>query len=316
MKMEKMRRRKKNCELRNNIILPILFIIIVITGITLFSIFFDEIKAFADDYISFLETDTVLAIFVFWVIYACSTPFWIPSTFFIIFGTYTYSQRFGLLLGFIIFTVIDFVWIMIGVVLAFLNGRYLFRKWVQRWIESKPKLKALSLALTHNAKKLVFLLRASNITPYDPLNYTWSITNMKIIDYIIGNIGVVICDAPTIYFLSSISDLSNVNNSSDALGDWYYVILSISIVITIIVVIAVFYYTRRELKKTLSQIEAKTKWSDIENKEEEKEESKKEDEESKKENVPNQTNQSSIQGRMPRSQSLKIWPTPANEVAA
>lgn len=57
------------------IILPVVFIVLVIAGIILFSVFFNEIKSFTDDYISFLETDTGLAIFVFFVIYSCSTPF-------------------------------------------------------------------------------------------------------------------------------------------------------------------------------------------------------------------------------------------------
>lgn len=137
---------------------------------------------------------------------------------------------------------------------------------------------------------------------------------MSIFDYMIGNLGIVICDAPTIYFYSSISDISNVGNSSDVLGDWYYVILSASIAVTIIVVIAVFFYTRRELKKTLSQIEAKSKWWELEKEEDDEREEVKEQQNN--ENVPNQTSHSSVRGKLPLSQSQKIWPVLEQEQAA
>ena len=198
-----------------------------------------------------------LGIILFMIAYSSSTPFWIPSTFFILIGSFVFGRAFGLLYGFIIFTFVDYIWEMIGVVLAFLNGRYLFRKWVQSWIQSRPKLLAISEALTHNAKKLVFLLRASNLTPYDALNYTWGITNMKLWDYIIGNLSIIICDAPYIYVWVSITDISNVSNSVEGLGDWYYVLLSISIVITLCVVIAVVFYSRKEFKKTMLEIQRK-----------------------------------------------------------
>ena len=186
----------------------------------------------------------------FMIIYIICTPLWIPSTFFILIGSFVFGRAFGLLYGFIIFTIVDYIWEMIGVVLAFLNGRYLFKKWVQSWILSRPKLLAISEALTHNAKKLIFLLRSSNLTPYDALNYTWGVTNMKLIDYIIGNTSIIICDAPYIYVWVSITDISNVDNATEGLGDWYYVLLSIGITITILVVIAVIIYSRREFNRT------------------------------------------------------------------
>lgn len=147
---------------------------------------------------------------------------------------------------------------------------------------------------------------------------------MSIIDYAVGNLGIVICDAPTIYFYSSISDISNVGNSTDVLGDWYYVILSVSITVTILVVIAVFYYTRRELKKTLSQIEAKSKWLDPQKDESEEEgvgegENNNNEEEHVEErdieNTPNQPSQSDTQGKSPNTQTPKVQPVSGEVVA-
>ena len=191
-----------------------IFIILATTGVILVTVFFDEIKGYADEYSDFMKTDPELAVFFFMIAFTSSTPFCIPATFFILLGSFIFGRTFGFLYGFIIFTLVDYICQMVGVFLAFLNGRYLFRKCIQNWIQRKPKLLAISEALTHNAKKLVFLLRLSNLTPYDMLNYLWSITNMSALDYIIGNTSIILCDAPFIYVWVSITDLSNLDNAS------------------------------------------------------------------------------------------------------
>ena len=151
------------------------FIFLAITLLTLFCVFFNVIKDYADDYSDFMKSETELAIFLFMIVFLTSTPFCIPATFFIIIGSFIFGRTFGFLYGFLIFWLVDYICQMIGVYLAFLNGRYLFRKHVQSWIQSRPKLIALSEALTNNAKKLVFLLRISNLTPYDILHNFFSL---------------------------------------------------------------------------------------------------------------------------------------------
>jgi len=59
---------------------------------------------------------------------------------------------------------------MAGSVLAFWNSRYLLKNWVQNWIGNKPKFIGLNLALSHNSRKLVALLRLSPGVPYYILN--------------------------------------------------------------------------------------------------------------------------------------------------
>ena len=53
----------------------------------------------------------------------------------------------------------------------------------------------------------------------------------------------------------SITDLSNLDNASQELGDWYYVLLAAGILIAIIVVVFVTFYTKYELKKIMSKVE-------------------------------------------------------------
>ena len=74
-------------------------------------------------------------------------------------------------------------------------------------------------------------------------------------DYIIGNTSIILSNAPFIYVCASLNDISKVEDSSDNLGVWYYVIIGTSILIVIIVIIVVYYLAKRELRKTLEEIQ-------------------------------------------------------------
>ena len=78
---------------------------------------------------------------------------------------------------------------------------------------------------------------------------------MTSLDYVIGNLGIIISDAPYIYVWASISDISKVNNANQQLGVWYYVIIGISIVIVIIVIIMIYFFAKKELKKTIEKMQ-------------------------------------------------------------
>lgn len=237
-----------------NIILTLIFLSLVITAITLFIIYNSEIKDFADDYARFMKDNPVPAVFMYMFVYIITRPIWIPATIFILFGAYIFGEAFGFLGGFFLFVFVDYISLLVGTFLAFLNGRYLFKNCVQNMIQKRRKLMALSEALSHNAKKLVFLLRLCSLTPYYIFNYVWSVTNMSAKDYFIGNLAIILWDAPYIYVWASLSDISEVEDSSGNLGVWYYVIIVLSISIVIVVIILVYYFAKKELAKTLEKI--------------------------------------------------------------
>ena len=76
---------------------------------------------------------------------------------------------------------------------------------------------------------------------------------MATIDFMIGNIPIIIADVPYIYVWASISDVAQVT-SSNPLGDWYYVLLSFGLLVIIAVVILIYIFAKRELKNTLKKI--------------------------------------------------------------
>lgn len=228
------------------------FLVFVVVIITMYFVFQNEIKSVVDDYVSFMKKNKALGVFLFAIAYTISMPIWIPATLFILFGGYIFGRVFGFLAGFFIFVLVDYVCMEIGWLLAFWNARYLFKNWVQSCIEQRPKLKATSMALSYNAKKMVALLRIWAITPYYIFNYLWGVTTMSTKDYMIGNLVIIICDAPYIYVWASISDISSV--SSNPLGPWYYVLLAIGLLIVIIVIVMTYIYAKRELRKILNKI--------------------------------------------------------------
>ena len=238
-----------------NILGTVVFLALLIAALTLFFVYQSEIKGVANEYVDFMKGNPALAIFLFMLAYIIWMPFCIPPTIFILFGAYIFGNAFGLAIGFVVFVFVDYVCLMVGTYLAFLNGRYLFRNWIQTCISTKPKLLALSEALSHNAKKLVFLLRLCALTPYYIFNYVCSITNMSSLDYLIGNTAIILSDAPYIYVWASLSDLSKVEDSTSNLGVWYYIIIAASIVIVIVVIIIIYFLAKKELKKTIVQIQ-------------------------------------------------------------
>lgn len=240
---------------KRTVITTVIFLAIVATLLTLFFVYNAEIKDLADTYVDFMKESPWFAIPLYMLFFAFLIPFCIPDTVFILFGAYIFGNAFGFLPGFFIFVFVDYICQMTGAFLAFLNGRYLFRRCIQNCIKTRPKVLALSEALSHNAKKLVALLRICTLNPYYIFNYVCSVTNMRAWDYIIGNTTIILCDAPYIYVCASITDLSQVENSSSNLGNWYYVLIGISIVIVIIVIIIVFFLARKELRRTLKKIE-------------------------------------------------------------
>uniref|UniRef100_A0A7S3J0W2 VTT domain-containing protein n=1 Tax=Euplotes harpa TaxID=151035 RepID=A0A7S3J0W2_9SPIT len=141
----------------------------------------------------------------------------------------------------------------VGSLLAFWNGRYLFSSCVQTCIESRPKMKAISQALSFNAKKLVALMRICAITPYFILNNICAVTKMSTVDYIIGNLPIIVADVPYIWVCASISDVSKVTDSNP-LGVWYYVLLAVGLMIILIVIVLIYIFAKKEFNKTMANI--------------------------------------------------------------
>ena len=179
----------------------------------------------------------------------------LPGLWFSVFGSFMFTKLFGTWVGALTFFLLDYFCIMVGCQLAFWNGRYLFRKCVNRSIEGKPKLMAVQNALSYNSKKMVALSRLCYVTPYSVLNYMCAVSNMTSLNYFIGNLFMLPCIVPTIYVGSSISNATEVENTS-SLGFVKWIIMVVAGVILVIVFAGIVWYSRKELKKVLDEQKA------------------------------------------------------------
>lgn len=75
----------------------------------------------------------------------------------------------------------------LGATCAFLVGRYLARGWVARGIEGNAKFKAIDEAVAREGWKIVGLTRLSPVFPFNLLNYAFSLTNVRLRDYVFAS---------------------------------------------------------------------------------------------------------------------------------
>ncbi|MFK8079789.1 MAG: TVP38/TMEM64 family protein [Granulosicoccus sp.] len=83
---------------------------------------------------------------------------------------------------------------------AFLLGRYVAHRRVNRWIENKPRLLALNRAVTEEGWRVVGLMRLSPIIPYGLQNYLFSVTHIGFVPFFLATlIGIMPATALYVY---------------------------------------------------------------------------------------------------------------------
>ena len=75
----------------------------------------------------------------------------------------------------------------LGVTLAFLSSRYLFRGFVEERLGEDPRFRAIDRAVDDRSFVLVLLLRLSPAVPYNVLNYALGATRVRLGPYVAGS---------------------------------------------------------------------------------------------------------------------------------
>jgi uncharacterized membrane protein YdjX (TVP38/TMEM64 family) len=74
----------------------------------------------------------------------------------------------------------------IGGTIAFVLGRTVLRKRVERWAKDKPKFNAMDAAIERNGLMVVILMRLSPIFPFTIVNYVLSMTRVPYWKFALG----------------------------------------------------------------------------------------------------------------------------------
>ncbi|CAI2374213.1 unnamed protein product [Moneuplotes crassus] len=233
----------------NKILIALGFVAIVTVFSVIAIVYKDSILLASSAYISYMRNHKFYCILIYGAAYIVLTPLCVPLLLIMTFGAYSFTQIYGYWLGFLIFVLLDYFCTIVGSLISFWNSRYLFRNCVQGMIQSKPKLRAFSLALSNNSIKMVALLRISHAMPYHLLNYMCGVTTMSSLNFTLGNLSAILGHVPTIYILSSISDITS---GEDPLGPWIFVITAIGVIFMIVII---FKYTKAEIDSTMESVE-------------------------------------------------------------
>jgi uncharacterized membrane protein YdjX (TVP38/TMEM64 family) len=222
----------------------IIFLVIFYKGILL-----DQVNNFTETIQEFPVSTIILYCIIMTILISASVPSAIPQ----VFGSYVFVHAFGFINGFWLMVLVDYISMLIGWVPPFLLARYLLKSWVHSYTSDKPKLYALSMALSKNAKKLVSLMRMCALTPYVVFNIVCGITDMTLMDYWIGNLAIIFWDAPYIYICCSISKITHGVKDTSAGAIIEFIVIIISVVIVLGVAVYVYKIAQFEADRIMEQ---------------------------------------------------------------
>ena len=97
----------------------------------------------------------------------------------------------GALYGIWLGSFLVFVGACIGAEVVFLLGRTFLRQWTQRRLADWPKLQSIQKGISGEGLKLILLTRLSPAFPFSLLNLVYGLSEVNVVDYTIGLIGIL-----------------------------------------------------------------------------------------------------------------------------
>lgn len=163
----------------------------------------------------------------------------------------------GTFFGFSLGLLINFLASMIGGLLAFFIGRYLFKETVSNIIMKNKVTRELESALKEEGFKLSFLVRLSPLIPDEWLNYLLSISPLSTKDFILSNSASIVYSLVYAYYGAI---LGKVVFSRNGLLDVNYtyidwILMIIGVISTIISVIVITNISKNAFEKAISESE-------------------------------------------------------------
>ena len=119
----------------------------------------------------------------FMLLYALSVVALVPASVLTMAG----GAVFGLMRG----VAFSFGGALLGSTVAFLLGRYVARRVIERKLATMPRFAAIDRAVSAQGRRIVFLLRLSPVVPFNFLNYALGVTSISIKDFAIASAGML-----------------------------------------------------------------------------------------------------------------------------
>lgn len=150
----------------------------------------------------------------------------------------------GAIFGLVWGTIYTLIGASVGAILCFLIARYAARGLVERRLADNARFAAIDRAVGADGLKIVTLLRLSPVFPFSLLNYALGLTRVRLIDYVIGMIGIVPGTFLYVYYGKVGGDLASRAPTNAAL-------LIVGLVATIAVTVLITQAARRALANVI-----------------------------------------------------------------
>jgi uncharacterized membrane protein YdjX (TVP38/TMEM64 family) len=174
-----------------------------------------------------------LGVIVFSVVYVLATVLLAPGSILTIGAGFSY----GLLWGTLLISPVS----VLAATLAFLLGRTILRKPIERRVASHPKFEAIDRAIGDDAFRIVLLLRLSPVMPFNILNYALGLTRVRLRDYVVASfIGMLPGTFLYVYLGSLVTNAAELAGGHHPnAGPWGQVLfwggLAATVVVTILI---------------------------------------------------------------------------------
>ncbi len=177
---------------------------------------------------------------VFILGYALATVAFIPGSLL----TLAAGAIFGLARG----TGFVLVGATLGASAAFLVGRYVARRAVERRLAGRPRFRAIDQAVGREGLKIVTLLRLSPVFPFNLLNYALGLTRVRFRDYLIACLAMLPGTFLYVYYGKALGSLAAVAAGAEVeRGVGYWLVLGAGLVATVVVTLFITRIARRTL---------------------------------------------------------------------
>lgn len=164
----------------------------------------------------------------------------------------------GAIFPFWIAAAANFIASLVGGLIAFLLGRWLFRESIQRSLMNDSRLQNIEQALTNDAMKISILVRLSPLIPDEWLNYLMSATPVSLRVYMISNCSGIVYSLAYAYYGHALGrfalNSSGIDEmSSTPLGN---AMLILGIIASILATVMVTRASMKALKEAIPEEES------------------------------------------------------------
>lgn len=199
--------------------------------------------AYVPQFAAWVQSLGVWGPVVFILGYAVATVAFIPGSVL----TLAAGAIFGVLEG----TLYTLVGATLGASAAFLIARYLARGAIERRITGNPRFAAIDRAVGREGFKIVALLRLSPVFPFNLLNYSLGLTQVRFLHYFAASAAMLPGTLLYVYYGAAAGSLASAvsGKTEKGTGDW--IVLGLGLVATIAVTTFVTRLAGRALRQEI-----------------------------------------------------------------